>query len=249
MIRSGFLILLWATVLTAQTPDHRNITQIGSWDASGAKQTKPNRVGSSLPEACSNGETFQLSTTGALYVCVAGALKQVSTPFTISGSNLTFAGTITATSFVGALTALAANGSNCPAGQVPLGVDAGGAAEGCYDPNTYRSGQINFVYGGSGSTNIDATTVNNVWRAHAHYATITEVACWTDAGTVTLAIKDSADNQITTGTLACSSSGASTTSMNSSHSLIGSGEGLGFTTSSVSGVKNLSVSIKYTRSY
>ncbi|MBE0658615.1 MAG: hypothetical protein IH602_13065 [Bryobacteraceae bacterium] len=38
----------------------------------------------------------------------------------------------------------------------------------CYDPNTYRSGQINFVYGGSASTAIDATTVNNLWRAHAH---------------------------------------------------------------------------------
>jgi hypothetical protein len=109
--------------------------------------------------------------------------------------------------------------------------------------------QINFVYGGSATQAIDNTTVNNVWRSHAYAATITEVACWTDAGTVTLAVKDSAGNQVTTGTLACSSSGASTASMNASYSLISSGEGLGFTTSAVSGVKNLSVSIKYIRAY
>lgn len=32
-------------------------------------------------------------------------------------------------------TALAANGTNCPAGQVPLGVDASGNAEGCWTPS------------------------------------------------------------------------------------------------------------------
>jgi hypothetical protein len=109
--------------------------------------------------------------------------------------------------------------------------------------------QINFVYGGSASQAIDNTTVHNVWRSHAYTATITEVACWTDSGTVTLSVKDSGGNQVTTGTLACASGGASTTSMNATYSLIGSGEGLGFTTSSVSGVKNLSVSVKYTRAY
>src|SRR5438045_7791964 len=33
-------------------------------------------------------------------------------------------------------TALAANGANCSAGNSPLGVDASGAAEGCYDVAT-----------------------------------------------------------------------------------------------------------------
>lgn len=33
-----------------------------------------------------------------------------------------------------AATALAANGANCGAGEVPLGVDGSGAAEGCYEP-------------------------------------------------------------------------------------------------------------------
>jgi len=34
----------------------------------------------------------------------------------------------------GTATALVANGANCAAGEIPLGVDASGAAEGCYEP-------------------------------------------------------------------------------------------------------------------
>ncbi|HNY41798.1 MAG TPA: hypothetical protein PKJ41_15465 [Bryobacteraceae bacterium] len=159
------------------------------------------------------------------------------------------AGTVTAalSGNASTATALAANGANCSAGQAALGVSASGAAEGCYDPNTYRSGQINYVYGGSASTAIDATTVNNVWRAHAHQAVVTEIACWTDAGTVSLTIKDSAGNAVASA-LTCSTSGASTTTING-YGTLTYGEGLGFTTASVSSVKNLSVSIKYTRSY
>lgn len=48
---------------------------------------------------------------------------------------------LTATNFHGALvgnadtaTALVANGGNCAAGEIPLGVDASGAVEGCYEP-------------------------------------------------------------------------------------------------------------------
>ncbi|MBN9658622.1 MAG: hypothetical protein J0H49_10625 [Acidobacteria bacterium] len=107
--------------------------------------------------------------------------------------------------------------------------------------------QLNFVYGGSATTAIDATTVNNVWRAHGYQATITEIACWTDAGTVSLTLKDSAGNAIASA-LSCSTTGASTAVINA-YGVIAYGEGLGFTTASVSGVKNLSISIKYTRSY
>jgi len=165
------------------------------------------------------------------------------------GSGNFSAGTITAalSGNASTTTALAANGSNCSAGQAALGVNASGAAEGCYDPNTYRSGQINFVYGGSASTAIDATTVNNLWRAHAHQAAVTEIACWTDSGTVSLTMKDSAGNAVASA-LTCSTSGSSTTTINA-YGTLTYGEGLGFTTASVSGVKNLSVSIKYTRSY
>jgi hypothetical protein len=165
------------------------------------------------------------------------------------GSGNFSAGTITAalSGNASTATALSANGENCSAGQAALGVSSSGAAEGCYDPNTYRSGQMNFVYGGSASTAIDATTVNNLWRAHAHQATVTEIACWTDSGTVSLTLKDSAGNAVASA-LTCSTSGASTTTINA-YGALTYGEGLGFTTASVSGVKNLSVSIKYTRSY
>jgi len=142
--------------------------------------------------------------------------------------------------------ALAANGANCAAGQVPLGVNASGAAEGCYDPNTYRAQQINFGFGGDPSSVIPNTTFHNVWRAHAHAATVTEVACWTDTGTVSLTIRRS-DGTNMHSALTCSTSGASTSSIATPGVAIG--QGLGFVTASASSVKNLSVSIKYTRSY
>lgn len=112
----------------------------------------------------------------------------------------------------------------------------------------YKStGQINFVYGGSSTTVIDATTVNNFWRAHGYQASVSEIACWTDAGTVSLTLKDSAGNAIASA-LSCSTSGASTPTVNG-FGVISFGEGLSFTTSSVNLVKNLSISIKYTRTY
>lgn len=162
-------------------------------------------------------------------------------------------GTVTATSFVGALSgnastasALAANGANCPAGQVPLGVDASGEAEGCYDPNTYRAQQINFGFGGDPATVIPNTTFNNIWRAHAHAASVTEVACWTDAGTVSLTIRRS-DGTNMHSALTCSTTGASTATITTPG--VALGQGLGFVTASAATVKNLSVSIRFVRSY
>jgi hypothetical protein len=143
-------------------------------------------------------------------------------------------------------TALAANGANCTAGQAALGVNASGAAEGCYDPNTYRAQQINFGFGGDPATVIPNTTFNNIWRAHAHAATVTEVACWTDAGTVSLTIRRS-DGTNMHSALTCSTTGASTTTIATPG--VALGQGLGFVTASAANVKNLSVSIKYTRSY
>lgn len=72
--------------------------------------------------------TAQLSLTGGT---MSGAIA-------MGGNNISGGGTVTATTFVGALTgnaatatALSANGANCGAGLAPLGVDASGAAEGC----------------------------------------------------------------------------------------------------------------------
>jgi hypothetical protein len=143
-------------------------------------------------------------------------------------------------------TALAANGANCAAGQAALGVNTSGAAEGCYDPNTYRAQQINFGFGGDPATVIPNTTFNNIWRAHAHSATVTEVACWTDAGTVSLTIRRS-DGTNMHSALTCSTTGASTATITTPG--VATGQGLGFVTASAATVKNLSVSIKYTRSY
>ena len=212
-------------------------TALSTWAGSTSITTLGTVATGTIPWASVSGKpTFASSNT-------ASAVVQRD------GSGGFSASTITAALSGNASTAsaLAANGSNCSAGQAALGVSASGAAEGCYDPNTYRSGQINFVYGGSASTAIDPTTVNNVWRAHAHQAAVTEIACWTDSGTVSLTMKDSAGNAVASA-LTCSTWGASTTTING-YGTLTYGEGLGFTTASVSGVKNLSVSIKYTRSY
>ncbi|MCL4797752.1 MAG: hypothetical protein KJZ84_24520 [Bryobacteraceae bacterium] len=106
--------------------------------------------------------------------------------------------------------------------------------------------QINFGFGGDPATVIPNTTFNNVWRAHAHSATVTEVACWTDAGTVSLTIRRS-DGTNMHSALTCSTTGASTATITTPG--VALGQGLGFVTASAATVKNLSVSIKYTRSY
>lgn len=55
-------------------------------------------------------------------------------------------------------TALAANGNNCPDGQAPLGIDAGGNAEGCYDIATQN--ELDAVTAGASNGWIDfGTTV------------------------------------------------------------------------------------------
>lgn len=58
---------------------------------------------------------------------------------TVTGSNLSGTNTgdqTTITGNAGTATALAANGSNCSSGNAPLGVDASGVSEGCFDVAT-----------------------------------------------------------------------------------------------------------------
>lgn len=57
-------------------------------------------------------------------------------------------GTIAATSAA----ALAANGANCDAGQAPLGVDASGAAEGCFAVSTLTAADVSAVNTGTSTT-------------------------------------------------------------------------------------------------
>ena len=102
-----------------------------------------------------------LSGTNTQAIMVVGTGASLST----SGS-----GTISATTAATA-TALAANGGNCSAGQSPLGVDASGAAEGCWTPgytelaNAYifvgQSG-LSTAVAMSGDVTIDNTGVTTV---------------------------------------------------------------------------------------
>lgn len=89
-----------------------------------------------------------------------------------SGATLSDAGVITASGFVGPLTgnastatALAANGSNCAAGQYPKGVDASGASESCSAIALASdvSGTLPTGNGGAGTSikEVPAGAVNN----------------------------------------------------------------------------------------
>lgn len=106
--------------------------------------------------------------------------------------------------------------------------------------------QINFHVGGRPAEVIPATTFDNVWRAHAYNITVTEIACWTNQGTVTLTIRRDDGVNLHAG-ISCSSSGASTTAITASG--VPLGRGIGYVTSSVSNVQNLSVSIRFARHY
>lgn len=99
------------------------------------------------------GETLiQIGTPGTNYVQVteAGAMSFVGTA-SLTGELAGNASTATA---------LAANGANCTAGQSPLGVDASGAVESCFDVAT-QTELDNFV----GSANITTlgTITTGVW--------------------------------------------------------------------------------------
>jgi hypothetical protein len=68
-------------------------------------------------------------------------------------------------------TALAANGANCSAGQSPLGVDASGAAEGCFTPGA--SGTTYYVDATGGSDSNNGTATGTAWQTLAKIASST----------------------------------------------------------------------------
>jgi hypothetical protein len=79
-------------------------------------------------------------------IAIANANGLAGDPIFSIPSSPTFSGTVTAPTFNGALagnagtaTALAANGTNCSAGQAAGGVDASGNAENCFTPTTGAS--------------------------------------------------------------------------------------------------------------
>lgn len=101
--------------------------------------------------------TGTITTASTVYIGgppVAGTNAAITNPYAlyVNSGNSFFGGNVTATTFVGAhtgnsstATALAANGTNCSAGQFPLGVDAGGNSETCTALPTTISGTTNEI--------------------------------------------------------------------------------------------------------
>ncbi|HEX6824740.1 MAG TPA: hypothetical protein VF077_00375 [Nitrospiraceae bacterium] len=108
--------------------------------------------------------------------------------------------------------------------------------------------QFSFGYGGSASVAIDATTFHYIVASKAYQHTVTEVFCQTDTGTVVLNLLRSDGGAIFTPAVTCNSSGVASANV-TGYNWVPYGMGIGFQTSSVSGTKNLSVTVKYTRSY
>jgi len=91
------------------------------------------------------GSTLHVDATGSVYPADGDyhSAPYYTATSTATASTFPFASTtaLTATNLFGALTgnadtatALAANGGNCAAGEIALGVDTAGAVEGCYEP-------------------------------------------------------------------------------------------------------------------
>jgi hypothetical protein len=99
---------------------------------------------------------------------------------------LQVAGSVAATSFIGALsgnantaTSLAANGANCSSGYYPLGVNASGAAESCIqDSDIYWTGTATNLNAATGRTSLglgSLATLSSVTGSYITDGTITDI--------------------------------------------------------------------------
>ncbi len=106
---------------------------------------------------------------------------------------LQVAGSVAATSFIGALsgnantaTSLAANGANCSSGYYPLGVNASGAAESCIqDSDIYWTGTATNLDPVAGRTSLglgSLATLSSVTGAYISNGTITNADISSSAG-------------------------------------------------------------------
>jgi hypothetical protein len=126
---------------------------------------------------------------------------------------------------------------------------AGGNLHFCTAPDVWTQAgarqQFSFAYAAPGA-GVPEMTVPRVWTAGNAAATVTKVSCWTNAGTVSMTLRRS-DNTSMHSALACSSSGVNTTTITAA--AVPLGQGIGFTTASVSGADHLHVLVEYTRAF
>lgn len=111
-------------------------------------------------------------------------------------------------------TALAANGTNCTAGDAATGVDAAGNAEGCFTPSggTVKR-QCTYLMDNGASVLLDTDDTNDFCTNQTGSSfTISKVVCKSDAGTPSVMIRKNGATSVLSGNLSCSTSGASTTS-------------------------------------
>lgn len=127
-----------------------NTYSTGAQDFGSATSLKVPTAAGASPTA--SGNIAYDSTSNTLEAGVNGANKTVAfTDSNISGN-------------AGTATALAANGANCSAGQAPLGVDASGAAEGCFDvaTQTELDNHISDTTAAHAASAISNTPVGNI---------------------------------------------------------------------------------------
>jgi len=118
------------------------------------------------PCGAGGGSSLHVDATGSVYPADGDfhSAPYYTATSTATASTFPFASTtaLTATNLYGALTgnadtatALAGNGANCGAGEIPLGVDTAGAVEGCYEPT---EGDITDLAHRLGGTNLTLVT-------------------------------------------------------------------------------------------
>lgn len=110
--------------------------------SAGAFSVNSSQVISALTNLTSNGFVKTSGGGGTLSIDTTTYLSSVTADSPLSGSgtsgsHLTLDTSGAWTGNAGTATALAANGTNCSAGQAPLGVDASGNAEGCATVSTF----------------------------------------------------------------------------------------------------------------
>jgi hypothetical protein len=135
------------------------LTTTGSACGSGGSIT----IGTTSPmTGAGSGTSFTLGVdeTKLTLSNLGGAVTDAQVPNNITITNLSGTNTgdqTTITGNAGTATALAANGANCSSGNAPLGVDASGAVESCFDVATQA--ELDAVSSGAGGWTEGATDV------------------------------------------------------------------------------------------